>query len=249
MRQYRSFAYRRAHYRISCCPPEHTEVIRQEIRTQRGLLEDYAEQQPEFLTALEPLKLLPGAPEAAVLMQAAARLAGVGPMAAVAGILAELAVRAALKAGANEAIVDNGGDLFAASNREVVVGLFAGSRSPLSGLAFRLLPGQLPLAVCSSSSKMGHSLSFGDCDLATVVSSDAALADAAATLACNLVHCPGEIDAVLERVAAIPGVTGVLIVKKDRVGLAGDLPELIRHRDAGLHAKVTRDRQSGFFRA
>jgi ApbE superfamily uncharacterized protein (UPF0280 family) len=248
MRQYRSFAYRRANYRLSCLPPELAEVIRAEIRTQRGLLEDYVERQPEFLTALEPLNLLPGAPAAAVRMQAAARLTGVGPMAAVAGILAELAVGAALRAGAVEAIVDNGGDLFAASNREVVVGLFAGSRSPLDGLAFRLPPGQLPLAVCSSSSKMGHSLSFGDCDLATVVSSDAALADAAATLACNLVRNPGDIDAALKRLAAIPGVEGVLIVKEDRVGLAGELPELIRHRDAGLRFKVTRDRESSFFR-
>jgi ApbE superfamily uncharacterized protein (UPF0280 family) len=91
-------------------------------------------------------------------------------------------------------------------------------------------------------------LSFGDCDLATVVSSDAALADAAATLACNLVRNPGDIDAALKRLAAIPGVEGVLIVKEDRVGLAGELPELIRHRDAGLRFKVTRDRESSFFR-
>jgi ApbE superfamily uncharacterized protein (UPF0280 family) len=249
VRQYRAFSYEHAHYRICCSPPEHAALIEEAIRTQRSLLEGYAKRQPEFITALEPLALLPGAPEAARLMQAAALLTGVGPMAAVAGTLAELAVRAALAAGAVEAIVDNGGDLFAASDREVTVALFAGSRSPVGGLAFRLAPPDLPLAVCSSSSRMGHSLSLGDCDLATVVSRDAALADAAATLAGNLVRRPEDIDAALERVAAIPGVAGVLIVKNDRVGLAGSLPELVRHADAALRDKVTRDPGSDFFRA
>jgi ApbE superfamily uncharacterized protein (UPF0280 family) len=249
MRCYRSFDHKNARYRISCSPWEQLMRIEEAIRTQRGLLQTYAERQPEFLTALEPLPLLPGAPAIARRMQAASELTGVGPMAAVAGAMAETAVRAALAAGALEAIVDNGGDLFAASPQELIIGLFAGSRSRLPGLALRLSPPQMPLAVCSSSSTMGHSLSLGDCDLATVTSRDAALADAAATLACNLVRRPADIDAALRRVAAVPGVTGVLIVKDGRVGLAGELPELIRHRDAALAAKVTRSPGSGFFRA
>jgi ApbE superfamily uncharacterized protein (UPF0280 family) len=247
MREYRSFDHKRAHYRISCSPPKHAERVMATIKTQRGLLEAYACRQPEFLPALTPLALLPEAPEIVRRMHAASGLTGVGPMAAVAGAIAELAVRAALAAGAREAIVDNGGDMFAASDSELIIGLFAGSRSPLAGLAFRIPPGQLPLAVCSSSGKMGHSLSFGDCDLATVTSRDAALADAAATLACNLVRRPDDIDAALQRVAAIPGVEGVLIVKDERVGLAGNLPELIRHTDPTLAAKVTRSPDSGFF--
>ena len=248
MRQYRSFTHKRAHYRISCSPPEHTARVMETIEAQRGLLETYASRQPDFLTALTPLALLPEAPEIVLRMHAASGLTGVGPMAAVAGCLAELAVRAALAAGAREAIVDNGGDLYAASDSEVIVGLFAGSRSRLGGLALRITPRQLPLAVCSSSGKMGHSVSFGDCDLATVTSRDAALADAAATLACNLVRRPDDIDSALEQVAAIPGVTGLLIVKDERVGLAGELPELIRHTDSALAAKVTYSRGSDFVR-
>jgi hypothetical protein len=75
---------------------------------------------------------------------------------------------------------------------------------------------------------MGHSTSLGQCDLATVVATDAALADAAATQAANLVKSVDDVDAALERIAGIEGVAGAVIVKDDRVGLAGRLPRLVK---------------------
>jgi ApbE superfamily uncharacterized protein (UPF0280 family) len=98
----------------------------------------------------------------------------------------------------------------------------------------------MPIAVCSSSSRMGHSLSFGDCDLATVLAEDGALADAAVTLACNSVRCRDDIAGTLERVLAIAGIRALLIVKDDKIGIAGDLPELVRHKDRSALAKTTR---------
>ncbi|MFC1463059.1 UPF0280 family protein, partial [Verrucomicrobiota bacterium] len=88
-------------------------------------------------------------------------------------------------------------------------------------------PGDTPIAICSSSGKMGHSTSLGDCDLATVVAKDTALADAAATHAANLVKSVDDVDSVLEMICAIEGVDGVLMVKDSHVGLAGELPELV----------------------
>ena len=171
-------------------------------------------------------------------MAAAARAAGVGPMAAVAGAMAQAAVEAALAAGAAEAIVENGGDLYLASPREVVVGLYAGDH-PLSGrLAFRVEAARMPLSICSSSSRLGHSFSFGDCDLAAVAAADGALADAAATLAGNSVRGPADVPAALEKVAAIPGVLGVLIIQEGSVGLKGDLPELVRPGDPAFLSKT-----------
>jgi ApbE superfamily uncharacterized protein (UPF0280 family) len=75
---------------------------------------------------------------------------------------------------------------------------------------------------------MGHSTSLGECDLATVVARDAALADAAATQAANLVRTVEDVDQALEHIAAIEGVEGVMIVKNDRVGLTGQLPPLVK---------------------
>jgi ApbE superfamily uncharacterized protein (UPF0280 family) len=242
MREYRGFAYKGANFRIAC---PRFERLTREIRRQRNMLEAYIRRQPEFLEALEPLELLSEAPEVARRMHAASRATGVGPMAAVAGAMAQLAAEAALDDGADEAIVENGGDIYLASGQSVLVALYAGD-NPLSGfLALEVAPGEMPLSVCSSSSRLGHSLSFGDCDLATVVAADAALADAAATLAGNLVKSETDVAGALERVAAIPGIRGLLIVKNEKIGLAGRLPRLVRHADREYPSKVTRDPRSG----
>jgi hypothetical protein len=241
-RNYRSFAFKGANFRIAC---PLFELATREIRRQRNSLEAYLRRQPEFGTALAPLDLLPGAPEVAVRMQAASRVAGVGPMAAVAGAMAQLAAEAALAAGAAEAIVENGGDIYLASPQAVVVALYAGpgaGAAALSGrLALEIQPGEMPLAVCSSSGRLGHSLSFGECDLATVIARDAALADAAATLAGNLVRRESDLPAALQRVAALPGVSGLLLVKGEKVGMAGRLPRLVRQADARYDLKISRD--------
>jgi len=238
MRAYERFTYKDAALRFSS---SRGDLIRRELVRQRTLLEEYIRLQPEFASTLEPLELLSEAPEIARAMARAALLTGVGPMAAVAGAMAQACAQAALAGGAPEAIVENGGDLFLASPEEVIVGLFAGDH-PLSGkLALRVLPAQMPVSICSSSSFLGHSLSLGDCDLATVVAADAALADAAATLTGNLVKSADDVEPVLERVRGIPGVRGVLIVKDRRVGVAGDFPELTRVRDPGFLDKITGD--------
>jgi hypothetical protein len=92
--------------------------------------------------------------------------------------------------------------------------------------------------VCSSSGRFGHSLSFGRCDLATVVAGSGALADAAATLAANCVRTGDDVEPTLERVMAIPGIEGVLIVQDDRVGVAGDLPRLVQCADPDFALKT-----------
>jgi 5,10-methylenetetrahydrofolate reductase len=68
--------------------------------------------------------------------------------------------------------------------------------------------------------------------------------DAAATHAANLVKSPDDIQAALGQIAGIEGIDGVLLVRGDRIGMAGDLPPLVRNRDAELGQKVTRDPDS-----
>ncbi len=224
-RTYRTFTYREAVLRICC---EQFDIVTAEIVRQRHILEDYIRRHPEFQRSLVPIELHADAPEIARHMAWAANLVGVGPMAAVAGAMAQWAARAALAAGADEAIVDNGGDIYLQAVAPVIVSLGTGTAKLADRLAFRVEPDETPIAVCSSSGRMGHSMSLGRCDLATIVAQDAALADAAATQAANLVRTPDDVDAALERIAAIEGIAGVLIVKDDRVGLAGRLPRLIK---------------------
>jgi len=240
-RTYRRFTFKGANFRICC---DRIDAVTAEIVRRRGILERYIRDNPSFATSLTPVEVDTDAPDVARRMARAATAVGVGPMAAVAGTMAQLAVEAACRNGAAEAIVENGGDTFALCTRPVVIGLYAGDGPLQDRLAFHLQPQQSPLAVCSSSGRMGHSMSLGNCDLATVTARDASLADAAATLAANCVRSVEDIDGALERIAAIDGVDGVLLVKNDRIGLAGDLPGLIRNRDDELTEKVTRDRRS-----
>jgi len=224
-RTYRTFTYKEAVLRICC---DRFDAVTAEIARQRHILEDYIRRHPEFQTSLVPLGLHEDAPEIAQHMAWAADLVGVGPMAAVAGAMAQWSAKAALAAGAREAIVDNGGDIYLQAVSPVIVSLGTGKTPLADRLAFRVPPEQTPLAICSSSGKMGPSMSLGRCDLATIVAQDAALADAAATQAANLVRTIADVDATLERIMAIQGIAGALIVQDDRIGLAGRLPALVK---------------------
>jgi uncharacterized protein len=228
MRTYRRFSYRDANFRICC---EQFDAVTGAIARQRESLEAYVATHAEFLASLVPLDPRPGAPEVARRMADAARLAGVGPMAAVAGAMAQLAAEAGVAAGAPEAVVENGGDIFMMLEQPAVIGLYAGKGPLGDSVALAVEPGDTPVAICSSSSRMGRSMSLGDCDLATVVAADAALADAAATHAANLVASNADIPAALEQICAIEGVRGALLVKGESVGMVGRLPQLVKGTD------------------
>jgi uncharacterized protein len=223
-RHFRVFKHHEAVFRICS---EIFEEVTKEIVRQRSILEDYIKRDPAFGAAFEPIRALDDAPEVAIRMARAAALTDVGPMAAVAGTMAQLAAEAGLAAGDQDVIVDNGGDIFAKVNQSVIVGLYAGAAALGDRLGFFLEPDDTPIAICSSSGKMGHSTSLGQCDLAVVAAKDASLADAAATKAANLVTQAGEITAALEHIGEIEGVDGVLITKDQDVGVVGKLPRLV----------------------
>jgi ApbE superfamily uncharacterized protein (UPF0280 family) len=194
----------------------------------RGQIEQYIREQPEFLDALVPLPLNDLAPEPVRQMLAAARSAGVGPMAAVAGVVAEEVGRGLLADNCSEVIVENGGDLFVARVQPCTVAVYAG-QSPLSGkLAIRLQPAQMPCGVCCSSGTIGHSLSLGTADAVVVVASSTALADAAATRLANEVQGDRQsMNTSLALAAELEGISGVVIVSGDQLGAWGEI-ELVK---------------------
>jgi len=155
-RVYRSFTYKEAVFNICC---SEFESVTSEIVKQRGILETYIKSHPDFQTALVPTSLLPQAPESAVRMSRAAHVVKIGPMAAVAGTMAQLAAEAGIRAGAEEVIVENGGDIYLQSREPVTIGLFSGTGGDMDRLAFRIEPDDTPVSICSSSGKMGHSTS------------------------------------------------------------------------------------------
>jgi ApbE superfamily uncharacterized protein (UPF0280 family) len=194
-------------------------------------LERYIQKNPVFKTALIPLPNDPAATPLIREMLQAGLDAGVGPMAAVAGVVAGNVGKALVAAGVREVIVENGGDIYLHRNVDSTIAIFAG-QSPLSyNVGIQFSKGQMPCGVCTSSGSVGHSLSFGDADSVTVVSDSIALADAAATRLGNEVGKNKDrkiaISAALECAKKIPGIRGVVIICDDVMGAAGDI-ELVR---------------------
>ena len=193
----------------------------------RSQIENYILAHPDFLTSLTPLPGDQSAPKIVKSMQQAAIAADVGPMAAVAGAMAEFIGRGLLTEGATEVVVENGGDIFISRRQECVIGIFAGT-SPLSDkVGIRITPDRMPLGVCTSSGRIGHSLSLGQADAVTVLAADTALADTAATRLGNEVKESGDIDHALAVARTIPGLDGVVIIRDDKIGAWGNI-ELVQ---------------------
>lgn len=184
----------------------------------RSQLLAYLRRHPEFGLSLRPLPVDPLAPWVVRQMAWGAARAGVGPMAAVAGAIAEFVGRR-LAERSPEVMVENGGDCFLQLEAEAVVGIYAGRSRWSHRVGLRLPPGRW--GVCTSSGTVGHSLSLGRADAACVLADTAALADAAATAVGNLVR--DGLDEALRCASRIPGVRGVVVIQGSRLGSWGQV--------------------------
>ena len=207
--------------------PQFVKTAKDSIFDTREIIKRFIRQDPFFLHTLEPYIPPSLSPPIIVRMCEAAGKAGVGPMATVAGVIADEAVSAMVKAGAGQAIVDNGGDIALHLTEPEEVGLYAGE-SKLTGLGFHCEPREDAFGICTSSGTVGPSISFGIADAATVVSGDVTLADACATLLGNLVGSRKEevLRQARETVCSISGVEGAMVVVGGSLAMKGSLPEL-----------------------
>ncbi len=203
-------------------------AAKESIKHNYQTLELYVRANPKFLYTLTPIAV-PEKPLVARLMTQAAKIAGVGPMAAVAGAIADLAVEDMKRIGCEVAVVEDGGEISAVSNQSVDVAVAAGEEPLSKSFGFRFT--EFPIGVSTSSGRFSHALSFGDAEAAVVFCKNASLADAAATAVGNVVK--GEdveagIKAGISKGLSIVGVEGVLIIYKGQVGTAGKIPQIIK---------------------
>jgi ApbE superfamily uncharacterized protein (UPF0280 family) len=189
----------------------------------RVQIEEYIRIHPEFRTSLVPVSGDNIAPEIIKDMLEASSMASVGPMAAVAGAIAEQVGKELLLKESANVIVENGGDIYLNVKNNVSIGIFAAD-SPLTGrIALNIDAKETPLGICTSSGTVGHSLSFGSADAVCIKSKSTALADAAATSVGNLIRKKSDVRKGLERAMSIPGVLGVLIITGDTLAVQGNM--------------------------
>ncbi|MBW2609454.1 MAG: UPF0280 family protein [Deltaproteobacteria bacterium] len=188
----------------------------------RNHLESYIRSNPEFKNTLQPYPEDPYAPPMVQEMIRATRTVGVGPMASVAGAVAQ-SVAEGLLGSTDQVIVENGGDIFLRVNRPVTVSVFAGE-SPLSEKIGLMIPtGQMPLGICSSSGTVGHSLSMGAADVVCLLSPSALLADGAATALGNRIREKKDLERVKEWADGITDLLGGVVILGDSMATWGDI--------------------------
>jgi hypothetical protein len=215
---------------VICDEKKGIEAVRESVLRNRTELERYIALHPYFMSTLEPVEITCDAPTIVKLMAIAGKAARVGPMAGVAGTIAQLAAQDAIRAGAKNVMVENGGDICIIGDKDWTVGIYAGCSALSKKLALKIKAKSLPLGICTSSGTVGHSLSFGNADSVTVLSKSAPLADAAATAIGNRISTRDKngINAGIAMAKKIKGVEGVIIIVRDLIGCYGDLPEIIR---------------------
>jgi uncharacterized protein len=199
-----------------------SDQVRASTAEYRAQIEDAIRRRPEFLTSYKPLR--PSEKDSPIVLSMinASRKGDVGPMASVAGAVAEFVGRDLLRL-SDEVMVENGGDVFIHVKRAVTIGVLAGTSFFTGKIGIKIGPTTVPVGVCTSSAKVGPSTSLGRADAATVVSFDCSLADAVATGLGNRIVNDGDLESAVSWATNIDGVLGALAIIKDKVAVSGEI--------------------------
>lgn len=188
----------------------------------RNQIEETIREHPHFRTSLRPITIH-SQYEIINRMVEKSDLAGVGPMAGVAGAVAEFIGRG-LMPYTKELIIENGGDIFMKSKRNRTILIYAGENSPFEDkLRIKLRERKEPYGICTSSATIGHSISFGNTDATVVIARSAVTADVFATAVGNMVKSVHDIDGALEFLRSCNEITGTLILIGDKLAVSGDI--------------------------
>lgn len=195
--------------------------LRSQIRDYRWQIENYITRDPRFSSSLKPISVELNAPKIVRGMTQAAQKAGVGPMAAVAGAIAEFLGRDLLKNGCQEVIIENGGDIFLKSKKIRYLMIYAGKFKLWQKFVLKIKPQDTPLGICASSGTVGHSLSFGQADSVVILAKSSTLADAVATATANRLQNKKDISKALVFSKSVAGILGAVIIIENHLATWG----------------------------
>ncbi|MDO9465268.1 MAG: UPF0280 family protein [bacterium] len=205
---------------IKACVDLEEEALNSLLKYRR-YIEDYINQNPLFETTLSSYSPNDDAPEIVKEMAIQASKVNVGPMASVAGAIAEYVGKDLIEF-SDELIIENGGDIYMNSKKTRNICIFAGESIFSEDIKIKIESQHMPIGVCTSSGSVGHSISFGTADAVTVLSKSAVFADAAATSIANMVETEEDVESILNFSKKIHNLNGVIIIKNDTLGAWGD---------------------------
>ena len=206
--------------------------LKQYIFKIRQELKRYITRNPDFLLTIEPIKYnSENLSEIVLKMYESSTKADVGPMACVAGTISEMSLDYLINNGSTYSIVENGGDIALINDRDVLCGIYSNNEILGNNIAFKIKSRKKPLGICTSSGKIGHSISFGSSDSVTVISKSPSLADGLATRIANEVNGKTSEDKVSNALECGENYKeffdGVLIISDKNVGTIGKLPKIV----------------------
>jgi len=203
--------------------PEMKEVAADKIKDLRQKLDDYIQTEPFFKKSLKPFQPGEKAPPEAIEMAEAAKKAGIGPMSTVAGLFArEIGNEIIQNFSPRELVIENGGDIYAMLNKELVLSVFAGD-SPLSErIGLKITSENSTLGICTSAGTVGPSLSYGKADAVVVIAENVLIADAFATAFGNKIKSPDDVEKIINQAEKYPEILSLLIICEDKIGVRGD---------------------------
>lgn len=188
----------------------------------RRQLEDYIKDNPDFFSTLLPYPKDFFAPIIVKQMISSTKKFGIGPMAAVAGAVAEFVGKELLKY-SEEVIVENGGDIFLRTKNPVTVSIFAGKSKFSKKLGIVMHAEQMPAGICTSSSTIGHSLSLGNADAVCIVAESSSIADAAATALGNRITGISSLNKEIELIKDYKEIRGGVVIVGNAMATWGDI--------------------------
>ncbi len=188
----------------------------------RSEIKNYIKIHPEFSESFKPVKIKKDAPAIIKKMSKASHSADIGPMAAIAGAIAE-ELGKNLGKHSSELIIENGGDIFVNVKRQIIVGIWCQNEKIRNNMGILLDKKKGRCAICTSSGTLGHSFNYGKADAATVIAKDAAMADAWATRLGNEVKSAKDIKRALSLLATIKGLIGGVVIYQKTIAMWGNI--------------------------
>lgn len=214
--------------------------LNQFIKNERKQLEKYIQKYPEFKLSLEKL-INPNPennPEIINLMYKTSKEVKIGPMASVAGTISELSLNHLIKQNTKTSIIENGGDIALINDKKIICGIYSNNEILGNQIGFKLKPNKKPIGICTSSGKIGHSISFGNSEAVTIISNSASLSDGLATKIANEVKGNTNQEAIENALDYSESYKdlfkGALIISGDSIGTIGKLPKLVQTEEFEL---------------
>lgn len=202
------------------------------IKKIRFDLKKYIYEDPEFLSSLEPLNKRVNASEIVRIMDKSSKIGNVGPMACVAGTISQMCLNQLIMKGSKLSSIENGGDIAIINNKKLVCGIYSNT---IKNIGFKLKPRSKPLGICTSSSKIGHSISFGNSESVTIIGAEASICDGLATRIANDVNGESDEESMMNGLESAEKYKeyfdGGLIIVGGLVGTIGKIPEIVTTED------------------